>query len=341
MMTDASAGSVSFASDDDEGIEDVDAGAESAELVDEVPSDDVKPKRKFGSKAKDKKPKKAKKPKVKEVSAEEMPLPTQVNIDFLRGITKVSEAELLGRAFIEKNFDAPNASFVYVQKWRDGCVIEMQEGGGYAYLPELLAKLDENPDAVVALPMSGRMLQVKIDSETGTLEAVLLATSQEPPANAFIALPTAKMSAFDRRGSKVFAAGVGLLGASTIALAFSVAGLFIDTEAWALPYVQQTAVEDLPSAQADSLVQALSGADCIAKMEYAQGSWKIVRGWDNGVGMCSSSSQPAPSGEAAVGGVDPLEGGPPLPGSMPLPGAIPVPGPGVAPMPAPPTPGGM
>src|SRR3546814_7768548 len=52
--------------------------------------------------------------------------------------------------------DLPNASFVYVQKWRDGIAVEMQEGGGKAYRPEVLAKLDEDPDAFCILPMTNR-----------------------------------------------------------------------------------------------------------------------------------------------------------------------------------------
>src|SRR3546814_12154738 len=68
---------------------------------------------------------------------EEVSLPVNVAVDFFRGITKEREAETIARAFVEKHFDAPNASFVYVQKWRDGIAVEMQEGGGKAYLPEV------------------------------------------------------------------------------------------------------------------------------------------------------------------------------------------------------------
>src|SRR3546814_4519354 len=71
---------------------------------------------------------------------EEVSLPVNVAVDFFRGITKEREAETTARAFVETHFDAPNASFVYVQKWRDGFAVEMQEGGGNAYLPEELEK---------------------------------------------------------------------------------------------------------------------------------------------------------------------------------------------------------
>src|SRR5690606_32851099 len=188
--------------------------------------------------------------------------------------------------------------YVYVQRWADGCAVEMQEGGGKAYLPELLAKLDEDEEAVVALPMSGRVLQVRLDPDTRSLEALLLTAQQQPPEGAFIALPTKNMTPMDTRGSKVFIAGMGLLGASSIGLVFSLAALFIDTEAWALPHLEQTNVQDLPSAQTSSVMNVLSAADCVAKMEFEAGAWSIVPGWDDGSGGCSSSAQPAPESAA-------------------------------------------
>ena len=60
---------------------------------------------------------------------EEISLPLTVIIDFYQGVTKESEAEPIVRANIEKSFDAPNAAFYYMQRWREGMAVEMQEGG--------------------------------------------------------------------------------------------------------------------------------------------------------------------------------------------------------------------
>src|SRR3546814_919447 len=169
---------------------------------------------------------------------EEVSLPVNVAVDFFRGITKEREAETIARAFVEKHFDAPNASFVYVQKWRDGIAVEMQEGGGKAYLPEVLAKLDEDPDAFCILPMTNRVMQVRLDADTGVLEALVLTAGQAPLEDSFIAMPTANMTPFDCRGSKVFVVVLAELGAGPIALTFSWGPFFIDTKAWSLPYVQ-------------------------------------------------------------------------------------------------------
>lgn len=270
-------------------------GDEAPPLEENLPKDGVKA-------VKPERPKKAKRvkaPKPKRAKAElkadeEVSLPVNVNVDFYRGVTKERDAEQIARAFVEKHFKAPNASYVYVQRWADGCAVEMQEGGGKAYLPELLAKLDEDEQATVALPMSDRVLQVRLDPDTRGLEALLLTARQQPPEGSFIAFPTKNMIPMDTRGSRVFIAGMGFLGASAIALVFSLGALFIDTEAWALPHLQQTNVEDLPSAQTSSVMSVLSAADCVAKMEFAGGKWNIVPGWDDGGGMCSSSAQPSP-----------------------------------------------
>lgn len=261
----------------------------------------------------------AKEPKAKAEKAtrskkvdEEPSLPITVVIDFYLGLTKERDAEQLIRAQIEKNFDAPNASYLYMQRWRDGIAVEMQEGGGKAYLPEVLAKLDEDPTAIVAVAMSNRFAQVRLDPDTKSLETLLLVANQEPPESAFIALPTRPMRPYDRRGSKVFMSGVALLAASTMAMMFAVGAFFIDTDAWAIPYVQQTAVKDLPMAQTQMqrVDNALEGgAECIYKMEYAGGSWNVVAGHDGG-GICAEGAAPAASPLVSDGSAPPVAGDP-------------------------------
>lgn len=270
-------------------------------------------------------PKQPKAAKAKKV-AEEPSLPITVVIDFFMGVTKEREAEILARAQIEKNFDAPNASYLYIQRWRDGIAVEMQEGGGKAYLPEVLAKLDEDPEALVAVAMSNRFAQVRLDPDTKSLETLLLVANQEPPESAFIALPTRPMKPFDRRGSRVFLSGIGLLAASSVAMLFSVGAFFIDTKAWSIPYVAQTSVKDLPMAQAPKIEEALrGGADCVFKMEYTGGVWSVRPGYDNG-GSCGenrSSAAPAAEGAPPVDGALPAGGAPPSGSTPPVSGALP------------------
>lgn len=263
--------------------------------------------------------------KTKKVKAEdEISLPLTVVIDFYQGVTKEREAEQIVRANIEKNFDAPNASYYYIQRWREGMAVEMQEGGGHAYLPEILAKLDEDEHAIVAVPMSNRVAQVRLDPETSSLETLLLLNNQSPPEGAFIAYPTRSMRPFDRRGSRLFVTGLAFLAVSVMAMLLSVGAFFLDKEAWALPYVQQTDVKILPAGQMPSIESALSGgADCVYKLEYA-GQWNVTPGYDNG-GVCGTTRT---TPVAAVTEVQPgdAEVPPVVPGGVTSPTAAGAPG---------------
>jgi len=273
-------------------------------------------------------------------AVEDYPMPVMMVIEFYEGLTKEREAEQLGRAMIEKNFDAPNASYVYTQKWKNGIAVEVQEGGGQAYLPEILQKLDEDPEAVIAVPMSNRIAQVRLDSETGRLEMLLLLNNQEPPADSFVPLPSRAMKPFDRRGSRLFIAGIALLASTVIASVFSVGAFFIDTDAWALPYVQQTEVKSVPMSQLAQMKEAAARGDCLFKMEFANGSWTMTTGYNSDGKCVRERSAAAPA--AAI--VDPTLVPGAVPGSVPgtavpsgaLPGSVPgavMPGsPGSAPM---------
>jgi len=285
--------------------------------------------------AKVKAPKQPKVAKVKKSSkledraVEDYPMPVMMVIEFYEGLTKEREAEQLGRAMIEKNFDAPNASYVYTQKWRNGIAVEVQEGGGQAYLPEILQKLDEDPEAIIAVPMSNRIAQVRLDAETGRLEMLLLLNNQEPPPESFVPLPSRAMKPFDRRGSRLFIAGIALLASTVIASVFSVGAFFIDTEAWALPYVQQTEVKAVPMSQLADMKIAAAKGDCLYKMEYAGGTWTMTPGYnsDGKCGLTRTAAAPPPVVDAAIPTADAAG----VPGAVPsVPGASPgaVPGAG-------------
>lgn len=276
-----------------------------------------------------------KEPKVPKVKKEKAPkaeevisIPKRVVIDYYPGMRKESEAEQLARATIEKNFGAPNASYYYLQRWKDGIAVEIQEGGGKAYLPEVLEAVDRDEGAIVAIAMSGRLGQATWDSNTRKLHFLSLTEGQGPSEDAFIAYPTATMKPFDRRGSRVFVSGVALLAASLIATVFSVGAFFIDTKAWSLPYMAQTPVKDLPMAgeQMTKLQTALQSGDCIYKMEFDGGKWAMTAGFDNG-GVCGLS-RPAPAVDATANDLsppaDPSSSMPPVPEAMVAPGVQPM-----------------
>ena len=226
-------------------------------------------------------------------------LPIQVVIEFHRGLSKTREVEVLARTFIEANFSPPGLSYLFVMKWRDGIASEMQLAGGRAYLPEVLAYLDANPNGVCAVAMSNRVMTVRYDPDVARLECLLLPDGQLPPEGAFHAMPTTKMSPYDQRGFVVLVLGFGLAVAGMLALGFALGQFFLDTRAWALPHLIATSTRDLPVAQAGRMRAALARADCVAKLEYRDARWAVTTGFANG-DSCSQSRSAVPVASIAM-----------------------------------------
>src|SRR3546814_4365127 len=86
----------------------------------------------------------------------------------------------------------------------------------------------------------------------------------------------------------------------------------------------QTRVNDLPSVQTAKIKAALDQGDCIAKMEYANGVWNIVTGWNDGNDVCSSIRQVEPVRLASELIAPPIYGAAPAPSAVvaPAPGAV-------------------
>lgn len=225
-------------------------------------------------------------------------LPIEMHIVYYRGVTKTAKVEELVRSWIEKNFTAPNASWYYLQEDSDGIIAEIQMGGGQAFLPEITSMLEKNPNEVVYVPLSGRLLQVSVNSEHKNIEPVLLSEGQEPPAGARIALPSLRMIPYDKRGGNLLAVGVTAAVIGACALLYSLGGLLINTQLWARPYVEMTKPSLLPSAQIDQINLALRRGDCLAKMEFVGGSWSFSPGVNQN-GACAAKSMMASS--ASVG----------------------------------------
>lgn len=260
-----------------------------------------------------------------ESKEEEFSVPTMVVIDFYQGLAKYSEAEQLARAFIEQHFSSPNASYYYLKRWRGGMAIEIQQGGGRAFLPEALERIDADPSIVVAVPASNRITQVMLNPETGVLETLLLPAQQGAPEGAHKALPGPAMKPFDRRGARLAVVGVAMATVTGCAALFSIGSLFLDKDSWAAPYLSQAPVDSLPvSAQAQRAIKdALASGDCVYKLEYS-GSWKATPGWAAGgvcVGVKPPTAKPseAPEPQASGGPAAMPDASPPPPALVPPP----------------------
>lgn len=243
--------------------------------------------------------KKAKAPKAEaNEELDEDSLPILVNLDFYRGVSKIRDAEAYARSFIEKNFDAPNASYYKAVPWRDGIAVEMQMGGGRSYLTHVLAELDADASSVIALPMSNRVMTVRFDEETDRLECLILNAGQLPPEDAVIAKPDRMMEPFDRRGFTVFIMGVGVFLVGMLAMLAAIGIWFFDVDAWAARQFAQTRAKDVPALQAPQIQAALQTGDCVAKVEFRNGDWTVMPGW-NLNGVCSTDRNAALASQSA------------------------------------------
>lgn len=286
-------------------------------------------------------PKAAKVPKAKRDDFdEEFSVPTMVMFDFCQGMTKLTDAEAHARALVE-DFTAKSSSWIYCQPWRGGMAIEVQQGGGKAFLPEVLAAFDESEGTVVAVPMSNRVAQVTFN-EAGMLETMLLSTEQGPQENAFRALPGPQMKPYDQKGARIAALGISCAVVTGLAACFAMFGFFADKQAWAAPYLEQTPIDTLPiGVQAQNeIMRAAAAGDCVLKLEYLNGAWVATTGF-NVDGQCVKD-KPA----TAVGAIGPdgtvMPDGTVLPGAQPPVDPAAVPGAaGAAPVPATPAVGGV
>lgn len=248
-------------------------------------------------------PKAAKAPKGLPVE-EDFSIPTMVLFDFCQGMTKMTDAEAHARALVE-DFTSKSSSWIYCMSWRGGMAVEVQQGGGRAFLPEVLAAFEENEGAIVAVPMSNRVAQVTLN-EAGMMETMLLSTEQGPPENALPVMPGPQMKPYDLKGGRIAALGTACAVLSIAAAGFAMFGFFADKESWAAPYLEQTSLEALPIGEAAQreLARAAGAGECVLKIEFMDGAWRATNGF-SAEGQCVKDRPAVPvGGEGASGVVD-------------------------------------
>lgn len=88
-----------------------------------------------------------------------MSMPIRLIIGFLPGI-ETKDARAFAQGYIERHMQAIDVASWYVQRYKDGTLYEIHEGGeGRAYLPSILKLLESTPK--VLIPISGRMVSVE------------------------------------------------------------------------------------------------------------------------------------------------------------------------------------
>lgn len=100
-----------------------------------------------------------------------MSMPIRLIIGFLPGI-EVKDARAFAQGYIERHMQAMDVAGWYVQRYKDGALYEIHEGGdGRAFLPSILKQLET--DAKIYIPISGRIVTVEKDAD-GQISSLLM-----------------------------------------------------------------------------------------------------------------------------------------------------------------------
>lgn len=232
-------------------------------------------------------------------------LSSMVAIEFQAGVEKQDAIEW-GKRWALTNMPAPENCYYHVQKWGSGWAIEVQEGVGKAYLPSVIKLAQANPGRVVTVPMSRRLLTVIYIERDDDFVARLLPENTDPPLKrgqtALRAVRSVPMKPVKRQHRSLMLAGSVMAALSSLFLLASVGVYAVDPAAKVPPEWKTTPAANLPVMQWPRL-QADSTDSYVVRMEYSDGSWRIVR---QSVGATTNVVAPMATGpQEIVGGAVP------------------------------------
>lgn len=236
-------------------------------------------------------------------------LSNRVMIEFYPGLAK-EDAIATARHWAINHMENPSNCFYYVQKIRDGFAIEVQEGVGRAYLPNVIDTAMKYPGRIVVVPMVRRKLTVFFSSRLSDFEAQVLPEGQDPPTMAenppIVAERTSAMTPVMKQHTEWMYVGVLTALIGGVSLLASIAFFALDPAAKVPPEWRTTDIGQLPVMQWGRL-QADATDSYVVRLEYQDNQWRIVR---QAVGA-SVDVQEAPTDPSAapiVGGAIPPTG---------------------------------
>lgn len=214
--------------------------------------------------------------------------PLTLVIGFQSGVGQ-KDVVAYAKGWADRYFQAKERSWWAVRKWRDGFFYELHEGGpGRSYLPDVVARLDADPDAELHIPVGERLFVVSAKPKP----VGLLLTEAESDR----VRPTAQMAEAGPGMRPLNDSGLGvlMLGAS-IAFAGSVAagvgGYLAAMAYWYDPPAAAMPVADLPHKQWAFANTPPTGDDYVAALRYDGGKWSLH--WASGL-VTQKAPDPAP-----------------------------------------------
>ncbi len=206
-------------------------------------------------------------------------IPFRVVIDFLEGTGRKQDAIAFAKGFIDQHFDSPQSSGWYVMPYEGGYAFEVQDGGSRrAYLPGVIETLTQDPQAVVAVPMARRVLEVK-RTRGGNFTSILLPEGMEPTDETLIqAQPGPRLTPYKSNGIGLFATGLSIFGAGLLTFLVS---LLAFVTVWVVQLDRGMPVNDaslVPLTYWDRLSTTSSADGFVSALRYENGRWEVDQG---------------------------------------------------------------
>jgi len=202
-------------------------------------------------------------------------VPMRVIIGWSEGISK-NDAVEVAKGFIQRRFDAIDASWYAIAPFMGGYFWEVHEGGpGDAYLPAVIKALSDNPGARHWLPSGDRAFSVMM--RDGKPFCILLSSDESKTvitSGTDPLLPGGKMHRAVNKGTSVLIAGVATSAVSALFLSGSL--VFYGLAAHPEPSVRDLKLDLLPYAQWESVV-GVAPNEIVSKLELKGGKWAVVK----------------------------------------------------------------
>lgn len=199
--------------------------------------------------------------------------PQRILMGWGEGLSK-NDAIAYAKGYIQRRFEAVDASWYAVAPFMGGYLWEVHEGGpGKAYMPAVLTALSQDPGGQHWFPSGDRAFQVMM--RDGKPLCILLSKSES---NEIInsgkapLLPSGKMARAVNKGTGMLVVGATLFGAG---FSFMIgAGIFYAISANPAPQFGDIKFENMPHAQWH-LVANVPATKIVSKLEFDKGAWKV------------------------------------------------------------------
>lgn len=190
-------------------------------------------------------------------------------------LNHVSRADAMTRVegLIRRQSIVPGATYYRLDRTAGGFAYEIQEGGGRkAYLPTLLKRLRDQPDALIHLRAGNRVVRVQGGAEG--IVSVVLPEEEQPPVDDI--KPSGRMRPFEATGNAALYTasiffGLGAVALVCAMLVTSIAASYWEQHAAAAASVR---VDELPMRHWPSDQRP---GTYVSRVQYVGGQWSVQK----------------------------------------------------------------